>query len=60
MLTGMNDASDPAIAALLPELDEALADLFDLDVRVGPAAEDLQKACSADCTNDGCTSATKC
>jgi hypothetical protein len=60
MLAGMDDASDIGPTAVLSELDKAMADLFDLDVRVGPAAEDLANECSADCTNDGCTAATKC
>jgi hypothetical protein len=60
MLTAMNDTSDASPTAVSSELDEAMADLFDLDVRVGHAAEDPRQGCSVDCTDDGCTSATKC
>ena len=47
-------------AAHAPELDGAVADLFDLDVRVEDPEEEDPPACSGDCTNDGCTAATKC
>jgi hypothetical protein len=60
MLTGMDDLSDAVPTEVSSELDPVLADLFDLDVRVGPAEEDLANGCSADCTNDGCTADTKC
>jgi hypothetical protein len=56
----MDDLSDAVPTEVSSELDPVLADLFDLDVRVGPAEEDLANGCSADCTNDGCTADTKC
>jgi hypothetical protein len=57
----MSAVSGPGpAAAQVQELDDAVADLFDLDVRVEPGAEELPDGCSADCTNDGCTAATKC
>jgi hypothetical protein len=46
-------------AAPLSELDAAIADLFDLDMRFGPVAEDLPAQCSADCTSDGCSRPTR-
>jgi len=42
------------------ELDEILADVFSLDVRVEPSAENMPQTCSANCTNDGCTGPTTC
>lgn len=61
MVWAMSAVSDLGLAAAqVPELDDAVADLFDLDVRMHDSAQDELGACSADCTNDGCTAATKC
>jgi hypothetical protein len=56
----MNESPDAQQTELMTELDAATADLFDLDVQVGPATEDLPKGCSPNCTDDGCSSPTKC
>jgi hypothetical protein len=61
MLTGMSVVPGAGIdTARMPEFDDAVADLFDLDVRLDEPDRDPPTTCSADCTNDGCTAATKC
>ncbi|MCD0449107.1 hypothetical protein LO762_07880 [Actinocorallia sp. API 0066] len=56
----MSDITDASPEGAFPDFDQATADLFRLDLRVGEPDEDLPNTCSADCTNDGCTSDTKC
>ena len=56
----MSDITETGPAGVSSDFEQATADLFRLDLRIGPAEEDLPDTCSADCTNDGCTSDTKC
>jgi hypothetical protein len=53
------DADPSGVLTVFDDLDQATADLFDLDMRVGPAAGDLPSLCSADCTSDGCSRPTR-
>lgn len=51
-----------AIEAATPvaALDDAIADLFALDLQIAVTAEQPLGRCSAECTNDGCTRPSKC
>jgi len=46
--------------SLNADRDAVLADPFDLDVQVDDGPETPSSGCSGDCTNDGCTSPSKC
>ncbi len=41
-------------------LDEATADLFDLDVQAEPAEDLTGYGCSGNCTNNGCSRPSTC
>jgi hypothetical protein len=56
----MNNTPGANGAVLNRELDEATANLFDLDLRVEPGEQDLPSTCSGNCTNNGCTGVTTC